>query len=578
MPDLQRRLGIAASSGTVPTVSLNTGSGAGLLSIGQAYFSLAAQEKQREAIADEIEGKKAGAQAALSQALTLPDGTVLPRFMEAEGTDVYTRAYNREQMVTYRALLEKNIREKAAVLSVQHRSDPQAMVTEFDSYIQGLVSSAPVQAQALIASQASALITPRVLDAFDQRRNIVARENEAARESFREQLLQDAYGFGQSVGLQGSGASGAAGNIGSLLTSYIDVTANQVDGETYTAAEAQRDVQVFTSAVTRQTIMGMYDGAADKDGFATKFVEGNASIDIPVMTPDGVKVVRQNARAAMSEQDRLAVQGYFNGQQRERARIERKAESDFDRARTERGNAAFKDAVTLNAEGNLTDEFVEANRDEFTTAQFATLKKLADPEQAIENDPELFADIMEMMEEDPMQARDMALTGYRQGQLTQQFVTMVEARGAGRTPQSLKQGLDFIAGKMAPSPLFDEPGRKSRMVEAKDALRRFYLADPTVSDADIFKRARELVQNLSLAPLENEFGLLADPTYMSIRRDVSDLAGIRDDLRRAELDFRRRLDEGTIDADSTLARRELMIFDAWHDWLALRDKLQVSGR
>ncbi len=292
MVERRRTLGITARRPSAPALQSQGGA------LAQEFFSISgffSAQKEKE---DALLATEQGAAAALATSITV-EGQQIPTFVKAEGTTAFASTFNKRGLAIYGARMEMALREKARALSIKHRLNPAGMKTEMDAFITGLKASAPPELQAFFEAQGQQLIGPRIDASVERLVSLKQKDTAATLAALMESTVRDAQDFAAQVTLGGAGSPAALQQIAVGTKTYLDKVINSIDGVTYTVGMARRDWVNYQSEVGKRVLMGMFDGADDKNALYARFLrgelDGKIKIDMPVLTAEGKIMVKKGA-------------------------------------------------------------------------------------------------------------------------------------------------------------------------------------------------------------------------------------------------------------------------------------------
>lgn len=254
----------------------------------------------------------------------------------------------------------------------------------------------------------------------------------------------------------------------------------------------------------------------------------------------------------------------------ERARAADRAESRAARSLRRQGNEVMKDLLALDAEDRLTMADVDRAKPFVTPSQFAAAIRLADPNnENVDDDRDALRDIQILMDNDPGEARRLAILHHRNGLLSNQtFRSFMgsadQAQRRGGPASAYRRARNFIKESLDVGPFVDDPAGRRRVAEAVRAFDDFVVSGDRNAKA-LFQRADEIVGEFGLVGVGQIFAGLPRIVFGNVPSDPSDLKAIESAIDMAENETVRQVRAGKL--DESRARVEARKFKLWRQWL-----------
>jgi hypothetical protein len=473
------------------------------------------------------------------------DGTRVSTFA-TPGADEFTRGA-RHLAYAMREREEEDARAWSAEMLSRSRLDWQTHLTER-------------QAQ---AKPGAYDFTPGILSDFDKysEDTLSAAPTPVAREFLKQRLLD----LRTSVGTQASTFeanaridhrvdqfTNAASNVAKLMGS--DPTQYQVAlSEQLAVIDASALPPIKKSEIRQKTIDRVSEAAvqAQIQRSPTAFLE---SIGIG---PTGSKTRRSAGELlgqtgnlpfdAMAADKRVKL---FDAAIRQQAQLDSDAAIAADKMRKQISDDSMKEAWNRLEKGKLKMDYVESIRPFITHTEYRTLLKEMRPDAPTgpavqKTDPATFRELQSLLYTDPEAAAKFAMRSHQAGLLSNENLSqaMGRARDIGRAegPKSpYERNRQYIVQSMDPGPMVPDPVGRSRMADAIQMFDTWVKDNPKVSEADLEKRAREVVGQHKLINFTDTSLALPQPRSGTIRRNA-DPAGATQDIVAAANNAKRKL-------------------------------------
>lgn len=252
-----------------------------------SFIKLATNTLTKLNISDQ---EKRGAAAGLAATRNVPGVGPVPVLPSRSPISLAADAFNKGARSSYTARLEMLIRQKATELGAQHRSDPAAIRTQFDSFAQGLLGTVPPDMRARIELQANALISPHIASAFDKVHAQIKVDTKALVSDGIGELGNEMQNNGRLIAEGGSAAIQAGQNSLSSYSTFMQRIAGMTDGVHLTPATAKAAMTAATIESTKRFLMGAFEGSksiAEQERLFTSLAAGKLQMPVPFIGEDG---------------------------------------------------------------------------------------------------------------------------------------------------------------------------------------------------------------------------------------------------------------------------------------------------
>lgn len=372
-------------TGILPGVSLETGAAQASQSASRAflaYSNIFGEQAQREEIS---EARKEGEAAAAQLKLGGPGGAVSGMPELRDDTKKTGQAFNSAVEAGYQARTRTAIEKKALGLARAYPTDPDTQEAKFREWQHDFKQAMPDKfkpgfdliVENALSSNVSAAVTKQFQVAAANRQAAIA------------ELMDVDGNFAHQKGLQTTGSI-SANTSAELISMWQDRQQElaAMVSPFFTPQMAQQSLQLYTSATTKRFLMGMFDGADNKEQFLADVARGD--IVIPVIGPDGAEAEVSMMRN-LTLKDREDLQSHFKRNYDQLRTLE-------DTAREDRERILKQDVVDTLAEIQMTGD--PSLLADLESNPFRTSAQLREAHQVIGEgvgDPEYFSGAQAMV-------------------------------------------------------------------------------------------------------------------------------------------------------------------------------------
>lgn len=199
------------------------------------------------------------------------------------------------------------------------------------------------------------------------------------------------------------------------------------------------------------------------------------------------------------QRERLIDSGLRQAQTRQ-TEMDREA----DKLRKQREEATLKEAFQLDADGNLTREWVEANKANVGASEYKSLLKMLDPQDR-KDDPNAYATLERMVYDDPAGAVRFAFRYHQQGLIRNETLATIQSRARtisrDEGPKSAyERHRAYITNALKPSDMVQDPAASARFALAMREYDDFAKAADR-SDAELRSEADRILRDYSLVDM-----------------------------------------------------------------------------
>jgi hypothetical protein len=266
----------------------------------------------------------------------------------------------------------------------------------------------------------------------------------------------------------------------------------------------------------------------------------------------------QRANEAAEAEDRKALT--------QRTQAETAAEKARKRAEEEKA----KEGEKLHAEGTLTPEWIEANRNTLDKTDYRYLYGKLRGEDAVTTDPVRYADLRERAgqgEDVRAEAKTGIVDKWLKREDYDRLVSLSE-KGLveGELPSWFKRGDAFIKNALAVGEAVDDPFGRLRQANAMDEWYRWSRENPKATDQQAEQAYKRITTEQALVNFENNVAVMPLPRFLAVPRNKVDAPS----LDAAEQELVRAFDAGEMERGEF--ERQATLFERWRSAVEARDK------
>lgn len=327
------------------------------------------------------------------------------------------------------------------------------------------------------------------------------------------------------------GAKGAAALLNNPNEPAIDVLAT-VYGSRDKASRALR-----LNGGTEDMTAGEFAGKWTQRFDGSEPLE-SGSADLRKPTGTVLDFLTPEARAKLYERDLKALEIEERRELAAQEKAERRAEKKLKLIGEELGRQLW----SQEADGELNREEIERVRPLLPLSEYKALLKAIEPgQEEIEDDPEAFAELYRLVDDDPAHAEVVAYAHHAAGRIKNSTLSTVLEKARTRERQTgpksaYEQGLSYVRSALEPSP-FSQGFTRERAIQA-EAIRDFeqWAQTERRTDQEIREYADTVVfnygQNIGASILDT----LPPPLFGERPTQMDDLATFEKKLMEAEVE------------------------------------------